>query len=142
MGTARSAPLPTLPRPPKSLGCLHRCPGSACRAPPRKGLDCFLECLGGAERDLLARLDLDRLAGGRVAAHAGGALADLKDAEAADTDAVTFLEVLHHQADEVTEIGFGLLLCDFMGAGQGGGEMLEGNGCLCGWCLCHRKLLL
>src|SRR6202521_2357849 len=122
------------------MGCLNRCPGSPC--PPEKtGLDRFLEFLGGAEGDLLARLDLDRLAGGRIAPHASGALADLKDAETADAEAVAFLQVLRHQADEVAENRFGLLFCHFMGPGKGGGDMLQGNGRLCG-CFCHRKLLL
>src|SRR6202521_3665841 len=107
-----------------------------------KGLDRFLEFLGGAEGDLLARLDLDRLAGGGIAAHASGSLADLKDAESADAEAVAFLQVLHHQADEVAENRFGLLLCHFMGLGKGGGDMLQGNGLLCCGCFCHRKLLL
>ena len=60
-------------------------------------LDGFLEFLGGAEGNLLAGLDLDRLAGGGVAAHAGGALADLEDAEADDTDALALLQVLGDQ---------------------------------------------
>ena len=42
--------------------------------------DGFLELLGGAEGHLLARLDLDRLAGGRIAAHAGGPLAHHQNA--------------------------------------------------------------
>jgi hypothetical protein len=37
----------------------------------------FLELFGCAEGDLLARLYLDRLAGGRIASHARGSLADL-----------------------------------------------------------------
>jgi hypothetical protein len=44
--------------------------------------DCFLEILGSAKRDLLAGLDLDGLAGRRVASHAGGAMPDLQDAQA------------------------------------------------------------
>jgi hypothetical protein len=42
----------------------------------------FFEFLGGAEGDLLAGLDFDRFAGGRVAAHAGGALAHLQNTQA------------------------------------------------------------
>src|SRR5437879_12665700 len=68
-----------------------------------EALDGFLQFLGGAERDLLARLDLDRLAGRRVAAHARGALAHLQDAEAADADAVALLEVLDDEVDHVVE---------------------------------------
>ncbi len=37
-------------------------------------------------------LNLDRLAGGLVAPHAGGALADLENAEAEDADAIALLE--------------------------------------------------
>src|SRR5262245_5158879 len=70
-----------------------------CRDQPSKHLgairsDRLLELLGGAERDLLARLDLDRLAGGRIASHARRALPDLQDAEPADADAVALLQVL------------------------------------------------
>ena len=45
-----------------------------------RGSDCFLQFLGRAEGNLFARLDLDRLASGGVAAHASGTLADLKNA--------------------------------------------------------------
>src|SRR5216684_4735679 len=55
-------------------------------------LDGFLEFLGGAEGDLLAGLDLDRFAGRGITPHAGGALADLKDAEADDADALALLQ--------------------------------------------------
>src|SRR5215468_20309 len=116
--------------------------GNPCHAPPATGwLDRFLELFRGAERDFLTRLDLNRFAGGRIAPHAGGALANLKDAEATDANAVTLLQVLDHEADEVAENRFRFLLRHFMAAGQGGGEMLQGNGRLCG-CLCHRNLLL
>src|SRR5581483_1552746 len=76
-----------------------RHPGTALqmsgRKPPRS--DRFLQLLGGAEGDLLRRLDLDRLAGGGVAAHARGALADLEDAEPNDADALALLQVLGDQ---------------------------------------------
>ena len=56
----------------------------------RPRLDRFLQFLGGAEGNLLARLDLDRLAGRGIATHAGGALADLQDSQPADAiDALT-----------------------------------------------------
>src|SRR3977135_3303932 len=75
-----------------------------------KRSDGFLQLLRGAERDLLARLDLDRLAGRRVAAHARGALAHLQDAEPADADARTALEVLGDCRDHLFEHGHDLLL--------------------------------
>ena len=53
-----------------------------------RSLDRFLELLGRAERNLLARLDLDGFAGRRVAAHARGALAHLQHAEAHQPDLV------------------------------------------------------
>src|SRR5258707_969587 len=125
------------------MGCLNGVQATHTALPPSTvELARFLELLGGPERDFFARLDLDRLAGGRVAPHAGGALANLKDAEAADANAVALLQVLGHEADEVAENRFRLLLRHFMAAGQGGGEMLQGDGCLLCGCLCHRNLLL
>ena len=88
-------------------------------------VDSFLELLGGAEGNLLARLDLDRLAGRGIAAHARGALADHEDAEPVEADAVALLEVLGEEADQIAEKGLGLLLRHFMVAGQSGGELLE-----------------
>ena len=64
----------------------------------RLDLDGFLEFLGRAEGDLLAGLDVDRFAGGGIAAHAGGALADLQDAETDDADALALLQVLGDHA--------------------------------------------
>jgi len=110
------------------------------------GSDGFLELLGGAEGNLLARLDLDRLAGGGVAAHAGGALAHLQDAEAAEADASALLEVLGHGHDEVVEDGVGRLLLKLLGLGKRRRKVLEGDGLdlhlrdfrlrLCGFGLC------
>jgi len=56
--------------------------------------DCLhglFQVLRGAEGDLLAGLDLDGLAGSRVAAHTGGTFAHLQDAEATDSDALALL---------------------------------------------------
>ena len=50
--------------------------------------DGFLQFLGGAEGDLLGRLDLNRLAGRRITSHTRGALADLKNAQAGKPDAI------------------------------------------------------
>src|SRR5262245_19177284 len=87
--------------------------------------DGFLEFLGGPEGDLLRRLDLDRLAGRRIAAHAGSALAYHQDPQPADADAIALLEMLGHQTDEITEHGFSLLLRQLMRLRQIGGEMLQ-----------------
>src|SRR3546814_9818649 len=65
--------------------------------------DGFLQHLAGAEGNLLGGLDLDRLAGLRVAAHAGGALADLQDAEVADADALALLQRLGDRREELVE---------------------------------------
>jgi hypothetical protein len=59
-----------------------------------KPSDRFLEFLRSAEGDLLGRLDLDRFSGRGIAAHAGGALANLQNAKPADANAVSLLQVL------------------------------------------------
>src|SRR6266542_4172043 len=94
----------------------------------RRGLDRFLEVLGDAEGDLLRRLDLDRLAGGRVAAHARRTIADLKDAEARDADLVALLEMLHDQADKVVEAAGRVLLGHARLLGQFGRDLGQRNG--------------
>src|SRR5579885_569766 len=96
--------------------------------PRRVGLkrpsDRFFQFLGSAEGDLLGSLDLDRLAGRRVAAHTGGAPAHLQNAEAADADALAFLQVLDDGFDEIAEHGLRLLLRHLMRLRECGGEML------------------
>src|SRR5688572_29437241 len=74
------------------------CVLSSVVCPASSVLHRFLEFLGRPEGDFLAYLDLKRLAGGGVSAHAGGALAHLKNAETADANAVALLEVLSYQA--------------------------------------------
>src|SRR3954470_2884684 len=104
----------------------------------RGASDRLFEFLGGAERDLLAGLDLDRFAGRRIAPHAGCTLAYHQDAEAANADAVALLEVLGHQADQVAEDRLGLLFRHLMGFREICGEMLQGHGRLCARFLrCH-----
>src|SRR5581483_1468095 len=93
-----------------------------------------------AEGDLLRRLDLDRLAGGGVAAHARGALADLEDAEPNDADALALLQVLGDQRDGVVQDGLGLLLGDLLIFGDRRREMLQGDGRRCRF-LRHLALL-
>src|SRR5690606_798386 len=84
------------------------------RDPPPIRSDRFLQLLRGPEYDLLARLDFDRLAGRGVAAHAGCALAHLKDAETADADPIALLQVFHDKPDHVVEHRVDLLLGHLM----------------------------
>src|SRR5262249_44507799 len=72
--------------------------------------DRFLEILRNAEGDLLGSLDLDRLTGRRVAAHACRTMTNLKNAKARDADLVALLQVLHDQADEIVEVAGRILL--------------------------------
>src|ERR1700690_4299634 len=85
------------------------------RVRPKAASDRLFQVLRGAEGDLLARLDLDGFAGGRVAAHARGALAHLKDAEAADADALALLQMLDDVVYEIGEHHLRLLLRHLMG---------------------------
>src|SRR6185369_4616478 len=87
--------------------------------------DGFLQFLGGAEGNLLRSLDLNFLAGGGVTAFAGGALENLQNAKTADTDAVALLEVLGHEADQIAEHRFSVLLRHLMGLREIRGEMLQ-----------------
>src|SRR5262245_12084092 len=93
-------------------------------------LNGFLEFFRRAEGHLLARLDLDRLAGRRIAAHARCALTNLKDAEATDADPVALLQVLHHHRHEVVEHRLGLLLGHLVVSSERGCKMLQRNGWL------------
>src|SRR5258705_2171923 len=85
---------------------------SLAKSSPGKGVlsDGFLELLGGAEGNLLAGLDVDRLAGGGVAAHAGSALAHLQDAKTDDANALALLQMLGDPSDHVVENRLSLLL--------------------------------
>src|SRR5205085_6022116 len=91
-------------------------------------LDGFLQFLRRTEGDFLARLDLDRLAGCRVAAHAGGALAHLQDAEASDANPVALLQVLHDDIHHAAEDGLSLFLGEFVPFGDVRRDVLQGNG--------------
>src|SRR5690606_27329623 len=100
-----------------------------------RGSDGFFQLLGGAESDLLAGLDLDRLTRCRVAAHAGGTLADLANAKPDHADALAPLEMAHDHVDEVAEQCFGLLLRHVVTFRHFGGDVLECDRrrfCCCG----------
>src|SRR5262249_1146589 len=89
--------------------------------------DRFLEVLRRAERNLLAGLDLDGLAGCRIAAHARCALPDLKDAETRDANPLALLEMLGDEANQALQQFFAAAFGELMLLGQGGGEMLDGD---------------
>src|SRR5262249_1106358 len=109
---------------------------------PCRWSDRFLQLLGGAEGDLLAGLDLDRLAGCGVAAHAGGALAHLEDAEPPDADALAFLQVLGDPRDDVGQDALRLFLGQLLLLGDRRGEVLERDGGWTGCLLRHVALLV
>src|SRR6478672_7882978 len=98
--------------------------------------DGFLELLGCTEGNLLAGLDVDGFAGGGVAAHAGGALADLKDAETDDADALALLQVLGDHGDHVAQDRLSLLLGQFLVFGDRRRQVLQGDG---SWSRCFLR---
>jgi len=71
-----------------------------------RGSDRFLEILGSAERDLLTGLDLDCLAGRRVASHAGGAMPDLQDAQAHQAQAVALFAIRPTMSESIASACF------------------------------------
>ena len=91
-------------------------------------LDGFLEVLGCAERDLLARLDLNGLAGRGIAAHASSTLANLQNAQPDNPDPIPLLQMLGQQADEIAQNGLGLFLRHRMVIGKFRCEMLQSDG--------------
>src|SRR5260370_21973231 len=97
-----------------------------CQARAR-GSDGLFEVLRRAERDFPARLDLDRLAGRGVAAHARGPVAHREDAEPPDSDPRPLLEILHKEPDKIAEHRLCLLLCDLVALGEGSRDMLAGH---------------
>src|SRR5262245_7666314 len=87
------------------------------------GLDGCFELLGSAEGDLLAGLDLDCLARGRVAAHARRALSHLQYAQAIEADSLAFLQMLGDHLDHVREHGVDLRFLRAMVLGQRRGQV-------------------
>src|ERR1700720_3406932 len=95
--------------------------------PDRAALhDRLFEFFSRSERYLFAGLDMNGLAGRWIAPLARCTLAHHENAEAADTDAVTFLEVLGDQPDQPAEHGFGLLLRQFVRFREIGGKVFQG----------------
>src|SRR5262245_58091747 len=77
-----------------------------------------LEDLGDGEADLATRRDLDRLAGLRVASHAGLHLAQAQDAEPRDLDGLPLLDGLAGRLDQRDENLIRLLLRDVCRRGE------------------------
>src|SRR5262249_2327107 len=68
-----------------------------------QGLDGFFQFFGCSESDFLAGPNLNRLAGRRVAPHAGGSFSNLQYAEPRNSDSFTLLQMLGDQTDEVVQ---------------------------------------
>ena len=77
----------------KAVTLLHS-PAHRSLHSPRVSSNRFLEFLSGPKGNLFAGLDLDTLPTGRVPAHARRPLSDLEDAQPADANSLTLLEVL------------------------------------------------
>src|SRR5262249_36702006 len=94
-------------------------------------LDGFFQFLGSAEGNLLAGLDLDGFAGGRIAAHTGGALTDLQNTETREAKLLALLQMLGDHFDKLVEQSFALLLAHFVAFSERMSEMLESDGTTC-----------
>ncbi len=76
--------------------------------------DGVLQLLGGAKGDLLAGLDPDGLAGGRIASHARCTVTNLQDAETCQAQPGAFLQVTGGEGHQIGEDCLGLLLRQFL----------------------------
>src|SRR5438874_13562145 len=97
-------------------------------ASARTRLDCHLQVLGRAERDLLAGLYFDSFAGRWISPHAGCACPDLQNAKTGNADALAFFEMLGDQAHEVAENSLARAFREFVIRCQPCRTMLERNG--------------
>src|SRR5262249_21361609 len=102
----------------KRAGSAGRRSGSFLFPSEKKRSDRLLQLLGGAERDLLARLDLDRLTGRGIAAHASGAAAHLQDTKAVQANAHALLQLLGDHACQIFEHFVGGLLRELVLVGE------------------------
>src|SRR3954454_23689760 len=89
--------------------------------------DRLLELLGRAEGDLLAGLDLDRLAGCRIAPHPGGARAHLENPEAGDADLGALLQMFREALHEIAQHRLDLTLWQIVSLGQPGCHLLQAD---------------
>ena len=66
-------------------------------------LNCCFQFLGRPKSDFLAGLNLNRLAGCRIAPHASAPFSNLQYAEPRNSDSFAFLQVLGDLTDEVVQ---------------------------------------
>src|SRR5579862_7913037 len=111
-------------------------PSSVVPCPLLNGFFEFLRC---PESDLLARLDLNRLAGGRIAAHARGTAPHLQNAQPADADALALFQVLDDLTHQAAQDGFRLFLRQLVVFRETRRKMLQRHGS--DWFACHETLL-
>jgi len=91
-------------------------------------LNCELQFLGCSECDFFARFDLDRLTRCRIAAHTSCALSDLQDTKTRDPDALTLLEMLCDQSDEIADESLARTFRHLMLFGHSRRKMFERDG--------------
>ena len=73
-------------------------------------LNALFQLLGGPEGDLLAGLDLNRLARRRVPPHSGRQRSHLQNAETGQADFVAILEMPHCRSDQIAQQRLSVLL--------------------------------
>src|SRR3954447_3708950 len=89
--------------------------------------DRFLQLLGRSEGDLLAGLDLDLLASGRIASEPGGTRADLEDPETADPNLGPLRQVSGDGLHNLPQRGRALRLRQVMALRQPGCQLLQAD---------------
>src|SRR5919202_696890 len=93
--------------------------------PRRIWSDRLLQLLRRPEGNLLAGLDLDLLAGRRVAPQPGCTRAHLEDPEAGDPNFGAVLQVLGEGLHELAQHGLDLTLWHVVAIGQAGRQLLQ-----------------
>src|SRR3974390_881831 len=104
--------------------------------------DRLLEFLGGAEGNLLTGLDVDRLAGHRIATHAGSTIPHLQNSQPGDLHPFALLQVLRDEVDEVRQHLLTLLLGELMLLRQRIGQLLGADRRTLRCHVSHERLLL
>src|SRR3954471_13687358 len=102
--------------------------------------DRLLQLLGRPEGNLLAGLDLDLLASGRIASEPGGTRTDLEDPKTVDPDLGPLRQVFGEGLHELAQHGLDPALWQLMAFRQVGCHLLQADsgsrGCLTGGSTC------